>query len=457
MKYDGFIKALDMDALYSPIMVVKNGQVHGLFEGASSRGEYAPEKVRHSMGRFSRDNLPEQCDGFIALSGARSYRGWYGWRWKHALSAAFFSAKQWRSIRARAKRHLRRQSRAEWFARLAAPFEAGKTLLTVMLCLGVAGLAVRHYRPVTAWGVLRQEGPAAALDWIQDPRTGEEKFIQAWSLHNSGGYEAAGKIVKELIKLKKSSKSKGDAYYLAGKLAERKDLFVAMEFYSRAVDTYLDLNAFNSSYLAYLSIANIFIARNDFGLAENYLELARNVPAEKPNLGYLAQVESNYHFRLGDYQSALEASRRGFAHYQGKDMNNTIELLSAVGFYEILVGQWETGLFHSLECQRLILEKGTRDLYFYNQINLFLYQRCIDSGVRAYYRSISQRIEKTGDQKLKDYLAFAESHTCEPFISMVDTGTGPPPPPDGQTTSPAVEDPRPVSEKPVPSGTRPTF
>ncbi len=430
MKYDTLVKSADLDRLYSPLTLVQHAESEGIFEAQEYREPDSVAKAQNSLTRYAANHMPREVDGLIETESGRPVKAWYGWRWQRSLPSSSFTRGEWRGLARWARGHRRRQMLTKFRAEASAFFKARKSLFAMLLCLGLAGIAARHFRPLEAWRVLVEKGPGAALTWIKDPRTNQEKFLQAWSQYSIGDLEKAGKTIRPLLNLKTDTKTKGDAYYLAGKLAEVEDPQTTLAYFTQAAEIYLAEEAYNSAFLAYLSMANALISDDDLALAENYLDLAQSLPATNPDLGYQADVRVKYFFRIGDYQQALRLSREGFQYYQGKNISGAAQHLSNMGFFEILIGDREAGLKHSLDCQKIILDKNIGHLYHYNQLNIYLYLKCGNLGGETYYKSIMQHVEESGDRNLEWNLTFVKTFPCEPKTEAISNGTGPPPPPD---------------------------
>ncbi len=438
MLYAPLIQNLKIHKTYSHFGVVRNGMKQGLFKKKPLLGKTTPDNARASLLAFGKRNLgPPQKIRMV--SDKKDVSEWYGWRWKRALPTTHFTEEEWAEIERHEAHYNRRKALRKQAAGLWSRIKSRKLLISTALVLVFGIAAAKHFRPVEMWKVWREEGPSALYAFLKDPQTNQEKFMQAWSLYSVGRFEEAAQNVAPLLELKTSAKVKGDAFYLAGKLGERSNSSNVIDYFSRAAEVYVKNNALNSAFLAYVSLANFLTSRDDIGLADNYLRLAANLPASNPELGFFAEVEAKYFFRLGDFENALEASKRGLSYYEGRDINNFAQLLSTVAFYEILNGNLELGLSKSIECENLILAKGFQDLYFYNQINILLYHKCKGQKGAPYFNSIRQKIDTSGDLNLEWYLHFVQTYSCgspsthpgeEP--QKVGEGEGPPPPPDNQ-------------------------
>ncbi len=317
-----------------------------------------------------------------------------------------------------------------------------KLAISTALVLGFGIAAAEHFRPAEMWKVLLAEGPGAALYWLADPRTNQEKFAKAWNLYLQGDLGEAAAENEPLLNLKVESKTKGDAFYLAGLLAAREFVPETMNYFFQALDIYEEREAYNSLYNAHLTIANYYLRVGDPTLALSYLKRTDSIPASRPNLGYYFEVKLLYEFKSGLYKDALASAQESLMFYQGQDANATAKLLTAVGFFQILNGQYSEGLQTSIDAQDAILKIENQSLFFFNRVNFYLLEKCRGQGSELYRKSILKRISLTGDALLKEKFEFAQSFSClgpedlggdekpsppEP----IEDDTPPPPPPDG--------------------------
>lgn len=294
------------------------------------------------------------------------------------------------------------------------------------LVIALLTVAANRYSPAEGWKVLREVGPVAALDWIKDPRTPRERYIQAWTHFAKGELEKAAFLNRPLQNVRIDLKTRADALYLAGLLEERKGSNQTMVLYSSAVDLYADLGKMHNMHQTYLTMAYFLVNQKDYGLAQRYLDMATTLPIEGPDPAYFYEVESELDFGLGRYENALLASRRSLAAYEGRDVVATTRMKSNVGFYQILTGDSEGGLWTSLEAERMILEQGLGKLYHYNLLNFYLHQKCVGLGGEAYARMIESAIVENDDHSLKKYMDFARTFEC---LDLSNKGDHTPPPP----------------------------
>lgn len=89
MKYRQFIEILKDNVIYTPATVTDNGIAQGLISGdlAQEEPEKIRTKIRHSLARFTLNHrFPKGGDGWVDIEGQPPIRGWYGKRWKRALT-----------------------------------------------------------------------------------------------------------------------------------------------------------------------------------------------------------------------------------------------------------------------------------------------------------------------------------------------------------------------------------
>ena len=82
MKYAGILQQLEDTRLYTPATIADFALALGLLSGNRER-----TRVRVALIRFARTRrFPEGGDGLVTLRGQSPTPGWYGKRWKKALS-----------------------------------------------------------------------------------------------------------------------------------------------------------------------------------------------------------------------------------------------------------------------------------------------------------------------------------------------------------------------------------
>lgn len=323
-----------------------------------------------------------------------------------------------------------------WARNLRKKVRARSRLITIVAAITIViTFAAIEYPIFEGYRVFKEEGPLAILDWVQDPRTNQEKFLEAWSLYSTGDLVGAKEKSKHLLKLKADSKVKGDAYFLTSLLASQDFSSDTMGLYQQTLDIYSKVGAFNSIYNTYLSIANHLLVQDDTELAYHFLKKTYHVPASNPNLGYYHEVESDFFFKSGQYEDALSAAEISLENYQGKDVIATARLLHLLGFYLILTGDQEAGLGKSIESEILCLKIGNMDLYYYNMFNFFLIAKCNGMNALAYRDIIKNKSKETGDKLLGIRLEFAENFICGPKPPEKGGDNEPPIPPPDQKAS----------------------
>jgi hypothetical protein len=90
MAYKSLIEKLDEDTLYSPSLIARFAEEHGLLPGGDTRAplQIKKQRIRIALGRFSNNHdFPDEGDGMVTIRGQAPTPGWYGWRWQAALIA----------------------------------------------------------------------------------------------------------------------------------------------------------------------------------------------------------------------------------------------------------------------------------------------------------------------------------------------------------------------------------
>lgn len=87
-KYLPFLEILAPDEVYSPATIVRFGELEGLLDHLNPEEiRAARRKIRHTLARLSTNRgFPYKGDGWVEIPGQAPLRGWFGWRWKDAVS-----------------------------------------------------------------------------------------------------------------------------------------------------------------------------------------------------------------------------------------------------------------------------------------------------------------------------------------------------------------------------------
>ena len=80
LKYGNLIEQLSDEKVYSAAMIAHLAETIGEDHRQRTR-------IRKTLNMFTRNNgFPEEGDGPVQLRGQEPGRGWFGWRWKEAVS-----------------------------------------------------------------------------------------------------------------------------------------------------------------------------------------------------------------------------------------------------------------------------------------------------------------------------------------------------------------------------------
>ncbi len=87
MKYDRILTALDNEEIYSPAAIARFARDHGFLKGDEATIRLDMQRIRIALGRLSNNrSFPDEGDGLVAVKGQKPIPGWYGSRWKRAVS-----------------------------------------------------------------------------------------------------------------------------------------------------------------------------------------------------------------------------------------------------------------------------------------------------------------------------------------------------------------------------------
>lgn len=82
LKYKNLIEQLADEKVYSAAMIAH------LAEAVSDENPQLKQtRIRKTLNMFTRNNgFPQEGDGPVSLRGQEPGRGWFGWRWKAAVT-----------------------------------------------------------------------------------------------------------------------------------------------------------------------------------------------------------------------------------------------------------------------------------------------------------------------------------------------------------------------------------
>lgn len=88
MKYGFLLEILEDEVIYCPASIVDHCMALNIWRYTGSDPEYIQRlRVRHSLARFSKNHgFPYEGDGLVFIENQAPVRGWFGWRWKAALT-----------------------------------------------------------------------------------------------------------------------------------------------------------------------------------------------------------------------------------------------------------------------------------------------------------------------------------------------------------------------------------
>ena len=145
------------------------------------------------------------------------------------------------------------------------------------------------------------------------------------------------------------------------------------------------------------------------------------------NQGQLFLLKAKLEFFRGNYFSALSFGSEGQAAFQDAGrIGDQADALSDMGFYSMLLGRYGEGYLDTMNAQEIIQKTGNDLKYYFNLVNLLLYQKCKNGPTAPIEKQIRQRIEGEGEHNLRFYLDFVTDWECAPDIESLEGYPSPP-------------------------------
>ncbi len=318
-----------------------------------------------------------------------------------------------------------------WLSKTLRALRRKKRVLGMVALVGmVVALAATQDVPRKGLQVLLSKGPTAAIEYLKDPATDQEKLARAWAFYSKGEEDRALLLANRLVTREDLNlKTMGDTYYLLGLL--NRETEAGMKFLEKARETYERTGSLNSLFQVMVGMADLeFSAGNLIG-GELLLQEATGLNAPSPNWGFYFEALAWLHIWMGDFDQAEKVILRGMNSLGESDINGLARMKSTMGFSKMLIGDLREGLVETAEAERLVVEAGKTRLWYFNQVNYFLYHRINCSGMDSVYSGIIEtRLKSHPDRLLRKVFDFVSSIECGPSPDLVGDGENPPPPPD---------------------------
>lgn len=312
-------------------------------------------------------------------------------------------------------------------------------LLVIVFSFGAVAIGLR----IGFKDVFRERGPEAALMMSQDDyfthRDFKSLFGVAYSLYAKGEITQADGLVNKMMYQEEwvlNDHVKGNCLYLKGLISKKKGRFPeAISYFFRAKDLYQRLDLQANIYRVNLVTARVYLTLGDIGMVETILEESLTI-AESIDIslaGYYG-LWSEIATANSDWALGQEFAQKLYDEaVMSRDVSRIADAISELGFYQIVQGNFEEGYDLTMEAQRQILEIGDTDKYYYNLINLIIYERCSGQQLRSKVkvtRSIQNRLEDEPDESIRSLLEYATNFDCGTITSVKRKQEGDPSPPD---------------------------
>lgn len=318
--------------------------------------------------------------------------------------------------------------RAPWYFLVRRIKFAKALVIALGLSSILLGIAFVNSPRSKAIGVLLENGPNAAIEWLKNPLSSQELFAKAWGLYSKGEYQAAREIASKVVKRNVSEKATADSYYLLA-LMDNGQTEDGFDYYHKAISLYAKGANLNSQFLTMVGLADTLVAKGEIESAQDTLFAAMEIGAGSPNLAYYYEVQGYLDIWTGDFPRARENTLLALDMYEFSDINGVARTLSTDGFLLILMGEKEAGILATVQAETIIAEIGAFRLWVYTQINHLAALRLECNSGAAYIALFEEHLEKHNDRRLQRYFDFAKGLSCS-MSEKVGDSTSPPPPPD---------------------------
>ena len=287
-------------------------------------------------------------------------------------------------------------------------------LLVIVFSFGAVAIGLR----IGFKDVFREQGPDAALIMSEDDYFTHKDFKSlfgiAYSLFSKGEFSRAAGLVDKLLYQEEwvlDEKTKANCIYLKGLIAKKHGRYPeAVSYLFRAKDLYQKLDLQANLYRVNLVTARIYLSLGDLEVVENILDESLTIAEQNEiNLHSYYRLWSDIAFTNSEWQLALDFAEKAYdeALLSG-DVSFTADSLSDMGFFHMLLGNFEEGYQLTLDAQRQILEIGDTDKYYFNLVNLVIYERCSGNKIPNSSISVKDSIQNRLSEQSDDDLIFLQ-------------------------------------------------
>ncbi len=314
-------------------------------------------------------------------------------------------------------------------------------LLVIVFSFGAVAIGLR----IGFTDVFREKGPDAALVMSQDDyfttRDFKSLFNVAYSLYAKGELTRANGLVDKMMYQEEwvlDDKTKANCIYLKGMIAKKKGRYPeAVSYFFRAKDLYQRLGLNANLYRVNLVTARVYLTLGDLEMVETILDESLTIAEQNDiNLMSYYRLWSDIAFTNSDWKLALSFSEKAYEEAQiTGDVSMVADSLSDMGFYHMLLGNFDDGYEFTVEAQRLILDIGDTDKYYYNLVNLVIFERCSGKAIPhskiSVTNSIQNRLREESDDEMGGLLEFVMTFDCDSINNdLRRKGESDPTPPD---------------------------
>jgi tetratricopeptide (TPR) repeat protein len=433
MKLDDttYLSELEAETRYSRNEVVELISV--------KHGEVPLSRVDHAVRLFFRDNMMGvQPDGYLETEEGYKVPTWFGKTWKRQVIRSSRMFDQFTDPRISGE-DVSNSDHAEGFVKVnfkdRFSIKLPKAVSAAAFCVGIltVSAALQRFIPDEGFAILKEEGPVAAETYIRQnyDDSVDVQYALAWSYLTKGEYDLCDEITDRLfVREDLSYKKKADCFFLRAILRERTgNAMLSLANYNKAIEIYQELGLESNIFKSMLGMVQWYLNLQKYKEASQLLDQAYNLSEQWGYpLGFYYSLNHRLSFKMDNYEQALEYAFLAHQEYtEQQDSGGMANALSSISFYQMLIGDWQSGYDNAVTAEKALLETGHDEGYIFNLVNFVLYNKCHERSVSALTDSVTARIIAVNDPALKEFLEFALGY-CDSTARI--GGNNRPTPPD---------------------------